>query len=236
VRIPGFPTKSIVGLAAVVCLLAVAIAQSPQAEPRKPKKSRVRVYVLEGLGALGGTTCCGLGGSACILVGGTAVGWAGIFTVLLGSDPSGLYGGASGAAWVVAGLSAAVLPAVAGYGAAEAGERLGEDGSRGWATGGAYAGIPLAVGAIVLGRRIAYGRDGWRGSDWDYPFYVLGGLCIPAGAVVGYNLGAPRAAPARHRSGIGSRLEMPAATLTSVELPDHSMEYGVRVQLASIRF
>ena len=62
---------------------------------------------------------------------------------------------------------------------------------------------------------------------------LLGGLAIPAGAVVGYNVGVSREAPPFH---FGSRLQMPGVALTSVRLPDHSVEYGVKVQLAGLRF
>jgi hypothetical protein len=233
-RPQGGLVKLRVVLIAVVFLVAMATAQVPGAEePQKPKKSRAQVYALEGLGALGGMTGCALGGAGCYLAGGAVVGAAWLLTVLSGSDDSGLMEGWYGFGRVVGGLCAATVPAVAGFGAAAAGERLGEDGSRGWAIGGAYAGIPLAVGAIALGRWISYDRDGWRTSDLDYPFYVLGGLCIPAGAVVGYNLG-PKPTTASHA--FEDRILLPGAVLTSTRLPDHSIEYGVKVQLAGLRF
>jgi len=229
--------KSKLVLLASCFLLAVAPAQSPRAEePRKAQKPRALVYTLEGLGALGGIACCGLGGGGCIGLGYTAVGWAGIFAVLTGSGDSGLTEGASQTAWMVCGLCAVAMPAVTGYGAAAAGDRLGENGSRGWAIGGAYAGIPVAVGAVALGWNVSHPKSGWENPSWGIPFYVLGGLCIPAGAVVGYNLGKPRQAADSHQPDIGSRLEMPAVALTAVELPDRSVEYGVKVQLAGLRF
>jgi hypothetical protein len=69
-----------------------------------------------------------------------------------------------------------------------------------------------------------------RSTDWDVPFTVLSGLAIPVGSVVGYNLGAPS------RSHIGSRLELPAVGLTGIERPDRSVDCGVKVQLAGLRF
>jgi hypothetical protein len=222
----------------IVLLVVLAEASADTLSLEAPVRPRLQVYALEGLGALGGMTGCALGGAGGYLAVGCVVGVTWFLAVLSGSDG---YGSGFDEGWykangVVVGLCAAVAPAIAGSGAAGVGQRLGEHGSRGWAIGGAYAGGPLALGAIVLGRKIAYGRDGWRDSNLDYPFYVLGGLCIPAGAVLGYNLGVPREAAGPQRPGIGSRLDLPAVALTSVELPDHSLEYGVKVQLAGLRF
>ena len=46
--------------------------------------------------------------------------------------------------------SLAVLPAAAGYGTSQVGHALGEHGSRGWAIGGAYSGLAVAVGSAAL--------------------------------------------------------------------------------------
>jgi hypothetical protein len=67
------------------------------------------------------------------------------------------------------------------------------------------------------------------------PFYVVGGLAIPVGAVVGYNRSVEREGGSDQPS-FGARLQVPAVALTCAELPDHSVEYGVKVQLAGLRF
>jgi hypothetical protein len=62
---------------------------------------------------------------------------------------------------------------------------------------------------------------------------ALAVLVVPAGAVVGYNLSIKKTSTI---SSMGERLRPPGVTFTRVELPDHSREYGVRVQLAGLRF
>ncbi len=209
-------------LCVVVCFVA-ASASHLQAQER----SRAGVYALEGLGALAGVAGCG----------GLAAGFA--FVGLMadwGMDNPGQNPGAAAVAYSLALVSAAALPATAGYTADRVGAALGEDGSRGWAIGGAYAGLPVAVGAIALGVYVGrtvyyhdpYGRKS-HSSSWDIPLYVLGGLAIPVGAVVGYNLGTPS-----HT--VGGRLQPPGVALTYCELPDHSVSYGLKVQLAGLRF
>jgi MFS family permease len=203
-------------LCAVVCLVAVT---APQLQAQE--RSRAQVYALEGLGALPGIAGCG-----CLALGFASVG----LMAAWGNDNPGQNPGWTAAAFSLALVSAAALPTAAAYGTARVGRALGEDGSTGWAIGGAYAGLPVAVGAIVLGVA-ASEADPRRThtSYWGVPLYVLGGLAIPVGAVVGYNLGAPS-----HT--VGGRLQPPGVALTSAELPDHSVEYGVKIQLAGLRF
>jgi hypothetical protein len=198
--------KSKIVLCAVVCLVAVT---APQVQAQE--RSRAGVYALEGLGALGAAGCWGFLAYKC-------------FDEGLG--PWGV-----GSSWVLVAsgvVSAATLPAVAGFGAAKVGDVLGEHGSTGLAIGGAYLGTVVGVGMVVLGVHLQ------RAATW-IPACVLGGLSIPAGAVVGYNLGGRRGA-AGTKSGTGRRLQAPGVALTAVELPDHSVEYGVKVQLAGLRF
>ena len=215
--------KSKCVLIAVSCLLGLAGAQ---------ERSRTQVYALEGLGAFGATVC-GTGCGLSAMVVGLLVEHPIYYPVPYGSgDPSGaavLYG--------LAAVCAAATPAAAAYGTFRAGEALGEQGSRAWAFGGAYLGIPAAAGIAALGVAVGYAADPWRGgpSGWSYPFYVLAGLAIPAGAVLGYNLGASRE-PGLFGSRYLDRLELPAVALTSLEMPDHSVEYGMKVQLAGLRF
>jgi len=74
-----------------------------------------------------------------------------------------------------------------------------------------------------------------RSNAIRIPAYVLGGLAVPVGAVVGYNLGVPRET-GPFGSHYRGRVGLPAVALTSTELPDHSVEYGVKVQFAGLRF
>ena len=205
--------KSKLVLIAVSCLVAVAAAQQPGQE--RPQRSRAGVYVLEGLGALPGMAGCG-----CLAMG------FGIVAIVAawGGGSKGTVAGAVSLELV----SVAVLPAAAAWGTVSVGERLGEHGSTGWAIGGAYAGLPLAVVAIALGVHAMNDPHGRDISGLGIPLYLLGGLAIPVGAVVGYNLGAPS-------NMVGGRLQPPCVALTSGELPDHSVEYGVKVQLAALR-
>jgi hypothetical protein len=123
--------------------------------------------------------------------------------------------------------AAAATPVLAGYGADKVGEQLGEDGSTGWAIGGAYAGAVVGAGLVCLGTTVG------RSNAVRIPSYVLGGLAVSVGAVAGYNLGIDRAASPSY---FGGRIEAPGVTPTSVELPDHSVGYGVKVRLAGLRF
>jgi hypothetical protein len=204
---------------AVVCLLGLAAAQVPWGG--ESERSRAQVYALEGLGALGGVACAaGCGGAA---LGVALIGAWGSMDSPAPTSAVTMVGAC------LAYVCAAALPAASGYGVAKAGEGLGEDGAQVWATVGAYIGAPIALGALAFGGNIA--ADGYgRRAYWSVPVYVLGVLAIPAGAVVGYNLGAPS------RSHIGSRLQLPAMALTSTRPPDRQVEYGVRVQLAGLRF
>ena len=211
----------------VSCLVAMT-APNVQAEER----SRAGVCALEGLGALGGIVC------------GTGCGLSALVVGLLVEHPPyivyyGSSGDPSGAAifYGLAAVCAAATPAAAAYGTCRAGEALGEQGSRAWAFRGAYWGIPAAAGIAALGVAVGYAADPRSGgaSYSSYPFYVLAGLAIPAGAVLGYNLGASRES-GPFEPGFGGRLQPPGVALTSVELPDHSVEYGLKVQLAGLRF
>jgi len=214
----GGAMKSKFVLLAVCCLLGAARAQaSRRGESQRP---RWQVYALEGLGALGGTACCaGCGGVV-------------IWAFAVGSALDHAFIGESEDDWPLVAMgiaTAAATPVLAGYGAARAGEQLGEDGSTGWAIGGAYAGAVVGAGLVCLGATVG------RSNAVRIPSYVLGGLAVSVGAVAGYNLGGGGAAGG-YRPGFGRRLQVPAVALTCVELPDHSVGYGVKVQLAGLRF
>ena len=149
-------------LIAVACLLTVTATQL-QAQER----SRAEVYALEGLGVLPGVAGCG-----CL---GLGFGYAS-FLISWGNDNPGQNPGWTAVAYSMALVSVAALPAAAGYGTARVGRAIGEDGSTGWAIGGAYAGLPLAVGGIALG--IIVGNSPGHGdqSPWRITIYVLAGL------------------------------------------------------------
>jgi hypothetical protein len=211
--------KSKFVLIAVVFLVAVATAQVPETDvPQKPKKSRAQVYTFEGLGALGGVTGCG-----CLAFGawGVCLG-LGPMNTITGEPASPIW---YAAIFAVA-ASAAAMPAAAGYGTTKVGDNLGEQGSRGWAIVGAYAGTVVGAGLVACG---VYAGTHTIPQDLELgiPFYIVGGLAIPVGAVVGYN---------RSTNGVGGRLQAPSLALTCVEQPDHSVEYGVKAQLAGLRF
>ena len=210
--------KSKLVLAVIACLVVTAAAQDLWGgESRKP---RALVYALEGLGALSGVAGCG-----CLAFGA----WG----VCLGLGPMNtLNGEPASPIWYAAifavPASALAMPAAVGLGAAGVGRLLAEDGSPGGAVSGAYGGAVVGAGLAILGY---YGSR--RNDAAGIPFYVVGGLAIPAGAVIGYNTGIKREALGQ---GFEGRLQQPAVALTSVELPDHSVDYGVKVQLAGLKF
>jgi hypothetical protein len=208
----------------VVFLLGLAAAQVQSGGEVQP--SRAEVYVLEGLGALPGVAGCGCLG-LCFAYAGLAMWW--------GNDNPGQDGGSAAVAYSLALVSAAASPAAAAYGTFRVGEALGERRSVVGAVLGAYAGLPLAVGAIALGVRIMNDPHAPDLPGVAVPLYVLGALAIPVGSVVGYNMGT-RGEPGTSRPGLGGRLELPAIALAGTELPDHSVEYGVKVQVAGLRF
>ncbi|MBN2466285.1 hypothetical protein JXD38_11745 [candidate division WOR-3 bacterium] len=203
----------------IAVIILVATLQVPaQAQER----SRAEVYTLEGLGALPGVAGCG-----CLAMG---LGTAAVLAAWGGGSKATIAG-----AVALELVSAAVLPAAAAYGTARVGGALGQKGSTGCAVLGAYAGLPLAAGAIALGVRVMNDPHAPDLPGVAVPLYVLGGMAIPVGAVVGYNLGA-KPEPGSSRPGLGGRLEFPAVALAGTELPDHSFEYGVKVRLAGLRF
>jgi hypothetical protein len=210
-------------LLAVCFLLSTAVADTLSV--RKPQLSRVGVYMLEGLAALPGMAGC-----YCLGMGFGAIAYMNSGSV--GGKKSAIFVGAVS----LSAVSLALLPPTAAWGTISVGERLGRHGSRGWAIGGSYAGLAVAVGSMASSVAIAnYSLRHRTGRYWYVPFLVLSGLAVPVGAVVGYNVGAPRGTGpfgSRYRG----RIELPAVALTSLELPDHSVEYGVKVQLAGLRF
>jgi hypothetical protein len=216
-------------LLAVCCLLATAQA-TDSLSVEAPMPPRLGAYAAE-FGAGLGTFVLGEG------VGGGA-GYAGKFVLAVGLvvsiNGSPVYGvpimaAGMGLAMVGSGMVVGA-PGACGLMIAKVGDGGHEGGSKWAAVGGAYAGVVPGVGIAYAGHRLADGRhNGWLGL----PFYVLGVFCVPAGATVGYNLSVHRK---QLSSSLEMRLESPGLTFISAELPDHSVEYGVKVQLAGLRF
>jgi hypothetical protein len=96
------------------------------------------------------------------------------------------------------------------------------DGNNGAAYGGAYAGLALgALAGLVTGK-------------WEVaipPMVLLPPVC----AYVAYRLGRTEFGWAR-AAAIDKRLLAPGMSLALAELPDHSVQYGVKAQLVGLRF
>jgi hypothetical protein len=213
----------------VVCCVLAGQATQLRAQ-MEPQMSPAEVYAKEGLGALGGTACAASCGGAALGVA-YLCGLGLAFNQEYGSDPGDW--AVFEAALCVAGVCAAVLPAAAAYGTIRAGEDIGAYGSGDWAYGGAYAGLPLAVGAFALGIYVGNSPGQYGHSHWDIPIFVLGGLAIPVGAVVGYNLGVKREAPPSY---FGGRFDVPRLAMTFRQCPDRTTEYGLNIRLVGVRF
>jgi hypothetical protein len=203
-------------------VLSSSAAEWPWEWQEPPPRPRAQVYALEGLGALGG-----FAGAA------ASEGYVGLLAGLVLAGPDWLGSGVGYDkvrdvwALVMLGVGAVAIPATTGYVTSRVGERIGESGTQTWAIAGAYAGVPVAAGLVLLGVGLSS-----KTRAAPVPLYVLGGLAIPAGAVVGYNLGIKRDAPL-HGSRV--RFEAPSVGLTRVEQPDRSLEYGVKVQLVGLK-
>ncbi len=120
------------------------------------------------------------------------------------------------------------LPFATGCAVSLAGGALGERGKFGGAIIGAWAGAPLTIGVLY----VSMTTELYSSLPGLVATAVLAVAPIPIGAVVGYNLSIPRTSTGT----IGRRLRPPGVTFTSRELPDRSVEYGVRVRLAGLTF
>jgi len=190
-------------------MAATAAADLPwQEEPERP---RTWEYLLEGLGGVG-----------CIAP------VAGIGMALSQPFGEGDEGHEGEAAGIVSMLGAALAPGI-GFSVYTVSDWLGERGSLIRAIGGASLGIPVAAGAAAL----CFHLRARRLSALGGAILVLGALAIPTGAVVGCNLGIEGDA---EFPCFGGRFEAPGVMLTSVELPDHTVACGMKVQLAGLRF
>lgn len=206
--------KTIVVLVVIGSLLSLGAAQ-----PFWPASARpgLGVYVVEGLGGLAGVGA----GAAC----GAAVAF-GVWELYAAVVPhAGL--DALGAAFVSLLVCGAALPACAGYGVSKVGENADEDGSTAGAYIGAYAALPVAIGIGVLGGVT-------HNSAATIAAVTAATLTIPAGAVIGYSWNSGRGAD--EPTFFGHRLGLPAVAFDRVERGGHVAEYGVRVQLANVKF
>jgi hypothetical protein len=121
------------------------------------------------------------------LVGGVLVGaGAGVVLGIVGfrldvsGNPDSNMPGLAGSLIGAAGGIALGYPAGCAMGTAMVGSWQERDGNTGLAYAGAYLGLPVGIGLILLG---APQKTGLK-----IPLCVLGGLAPPAGAVIGYNL------------------------------------------------
>ena len=121
------------------------------------------------------------------------------------------------------------LPFASACGTYLVGRALDEHGTAVGAIIGALVGVPVGLGIVAL----SVGVYEPYHSQWAVPMWAAAVLAPPVGALIGYNLSIPNPSVG---SGLGGRLQLPGVTFASRELPDHSKEYGVRVQLAGVRF
>lgn len=181
-------------------------AELPWAVPRQ--RPRALVYALEAAGALGGVATC-----------------VGVFGLAFLASTSGPFPLGE----VLLGTSIVGLPFASGYGTYLVGDALSEGGTLGGAILGGLAGLPIGIGVLYLSLASE--------MHSSFPGLVATAMLsvgpVPLGAVVGYNLSIKKTSTI---SSMGKRLQPPGVTFTSRELPDHSKEYGVRVQLAGVRF
>ena len=196
-------------------MLSLGIAQLGRMESQRPNAG---AYVLEGLGGVAGLGA----GAAC----GVAVTY-GVTVLYVAANPTGL--DALGVAGVTLLACGAALPACAGYGVSAVGDNMTEGGgSSAGAYVGAYAALPVAILLGVLGSNA-------RTSEGNVTGLVLGALTVPAGAVVGYNWPSGQSAGI-YGTRLDGRIELPVVALDQVVRDDRTTEYGVKVQLASVRF
>jgi MFS family permease len=176
------------------------------------ERPRAEVYTLEGLGALGGVTGCAL------------VGFGGL--VLSASVmPGAMY------AWpLMVGAVAIAAPVAAGLATDRVGRLLKEDGSKKSAIIAAFVSLAPAAGLGLLGYYVSDNR----GSRWvSTPLFALAVTLVPAGATVGYNL---TTTGAKSIGSVRDRLEPPGIALTRFQRDDGVVGYGVKLQLAAVRF
>jgi hypothetical protein len=224
------PGKVVALTMALVMILQVAGAQELPPEVTRPQ--RAPVYAAEfGAGLAGFALVAALGFG--VLYGGAWITGLGLSIVFDEGSLLGMLLLPPGLAAMTAGLWTGVGSPLGGaIGVRAAGNAWREGGTLGGATIGAYLGLVPSAGIGY----VCYRLTGEWNTISDVPIYALGtacAVCVAAGATVGYNLSIPESSAV---GSLGERLESPGVTFTSTELPDHSVEYGVRVQLAGLRF
>jgi hypothetical protein len=214
-----------------VCCVLVTLAAADTLSVEMPERPRLQVHATEfgvGLGVFAVAAPIGVAISYGAVA---ATVWCMVGSLFM--EAKGLDGALLFAAGMVVAPFAATVAVVPGL-CAEAvfrvGERLTRGGQRLPAFVGAYVGVVPCAGIALGGRALAQAkRDDWLGL----PFYILAAACVPLGATVGYNLSV------RRESGHGfldNRAAPPSLTFTRTELPDRTVAYGVKLQLAGLRF
>lgn len=220
------PGKTVALAMAALMVFQLAGAQELPPEVRRPP--RVLAYAAEFGAGLGGTVlglALGIGLFYC----GAAVSVIGLAIAFAGGGPFGLLLLVPGAALMGAGFTTALCsPACGAYAVSAVGSGWREGGTLNGAAVGAYVGLIPGAGIGYVGYCLTGAWNTWA----NVPFYAVGAACVAAGATIGYNLSIPKTSAV---GGLGERLQPPGITFTSVEHLDHSVEYGVKVQLVTIR-
>ena len=161
-------------------------------------------YVVETGGALLGGALVGAGATVALGVAGAAHN--------SGAQIGAFFGAATGAALG--------YPLGCGLGTTIAGGALHAKGNTGAAYGGAYAGIALGVLAGLVS------------GNWGVGLLTVGVL-PPAGAVIGYNRGAPRS---ESGTPFGARLALPTVALCTGLGPKRQRYSALDCRLVTVRF
>jgi hypothetical protein len=220
--------RALVSLVLAV-LFVVQVAGAQELSPEVTKRPRLQVYAAEFAAGLGGFIGAAVVGGG-LYFGGAALVLLGIMLVMFQHNPLGLLGFLAGGPMMSVGFTAGLgSPFGGSYAVYAVGNKWHEGGTLTGATVGMLVGLVPGAGIVYLGY---YGsRDLGVLNGW--PFYAAGAVCVAAGATIGYNLSIPKVTVTGQP---GDRLQPPGVTFTSVELPDHSVAYGVKVQLAGLRF
>ncbi|MCX6841475.1 MAG: hypothetical protein NTX53_04215 [candidate division WOR-3 bacterium] len=192
-----------------VLLVAVAAAQDFGGGARQPG---VGDYAAETGGALLGGVLVGAGATA-------VLGFAGA-VVASSANPYDDWAGLGGL--VIGGAAGAALgyPFGCGLGTTLAGGALDAEGNAVAAYGSAYAGLALGALAGLATRR------------WEVAIPAMV-MLPPAGAVIGYNLGATRNG---HQSSFGARVSPPTVAFSIRSGRDQQRHFGFDCRLVAVRF
>jgi hypothetical protein len=191
-------------------LMVLQFAGAQESPPEVAKRPRMQVYASEFAAGFGGFVVAGVGGAALFMY---------YLLPFATSRPV-----------VVATPALVVAPAAGGLLVGQIGRNLHERGSELLAVVGAYAGLVPGAAIGYAGYRVT---NGYANAWLAVPFCAAAVVCVAGGATFAYN----SALPMTQATGfLDQRLEPPGMTFTSRELPDRSVEYGVRVQLAGLRF